>query len=261
VSYKYHWANPVQTSGWQNYPNGFVYTNGIGMPTPRLDWYGNRPIRIHSFGDYYVSGAGSFMRMNYYGNLLDTGGVMHVNTIGGTFQWEAHQGNVSNQMFFGRDPGCCTVTSANDGFVWAGMLAGSFWWDQVPSNPGISVWSVGRSAHVLVTPPGDDGGTGVDQYTVQYSKDGGGWTGDRYGGSTVYDNLLPGTYTFRTWCHNAVGYSPATYSSALVIKAGGKRYNGTSFNPTTIARRWNGSAWVDLTTAKRWNGSAWVDLS
>lgn len=261
MSYKHHWASPVITSGWQNYANGWVYSNGIGMPLARLDFYGNRPIRIHSFGDYYIEGPGSFMRLNYYGNIVDSGGIMLVNGIGGTFQWEAHQGNqTGSRMYFGRDPGCCTTTSANDGFVWGGLLAGSFYWDQVPNPPGISAVISARTATVTVTAP-DNGGSGIDQYVVQYSFNGGAWTETRYGGSTVYTNLLPGNYVFRTWAHNAAGYSQVGQTGTYVVKSGGKRYNGTAFANTTIARRFNGSAFVDLTIGRRWNGSAWVDLS
>lgn len=262
MSQKYTWGVPSTTSGWQNYPNGWVYTNGIAMPTPRVDWYGNRPIRIHSFGDYYVTGAGSYMRLNYFNNLVDAGGIMVVNTIGGTFQWEAHQGNISNQMFFGRDRGAGRqVRSINDGFTWDGTLAGSFWWDEVPTEPPVTLIAVNRSLQVHVFAPGSDGGTGIDQYAVQIEKDGGGWYDTRYGGSTQYDNLAPGNYRARAWCHNAVGYSQPYVTGYVTIKAGGKRWDGASWMDLTTRKRWDGAGWVDLSIMKRWNGSAWVDLT
>lgn len=261
MSQKYLWGVPSTTSGWQNYPNGWVYTAGIAMPTPRLDYYGNRPIRIHSFGDGYLTGAGSFFRLNYFGNLVEPGGVMIVNTIGGSFQWEGHQGNVSNQMFFGRDIGAGrTVTSVNDGFVWAGTLAGSFYWDQVPTQPGMSVAINGRNATVTITAPSDNGGTGVDQYVVQYSKDGGAWTGTRYGGTTTYTNLEPGSYRFRTWCHNAVGYSQVRDSGSYTIRSGGKRWTGTAWVELSRLNRRTSTAWADLSIGRKRSASAWTDL-
>lgn len=261
MSYYHLWGQPFTTSGWQNYPNGWVYTGGIGMPTARLDYFGNRPIRVHSFGDFYVTGAGSYMRMNYGGNLVDNGGIGHFGSSGGSFQWEAHQGNISNQMFFGRDqPAGRSVTSFNDGFVWAGTLAGSLYWDQVPNPPGINVWVEGRDIHVQVIAP-DNGGTGITAYNVQLSFNGGGWGNDRGGGSTVYNSMAAGNYQARTWAANAVGSSQPAYSGIVTVRAGGKRYNGTSFNPTATAKRFNGTAWVDLSTAKRYTGSSWVDLA
>lgn len=262
MSYKHHWASPAITTGWQNYANGWVYSPGIGMPTARLDFYGARPIRVHSFGDYYVTGPGSFMRMNYGGSIVNAGGVAVFGGSGGSFQWEAHQGNqTSSRMYFGRDPGCCSTISINDGFVWAGLLAGSFYWDQVPTAPGVSVSAVGRDLTVTVTAPGDNGGTGVDQYSVQISKDGGPWENQRNGGTTTYVGLAPGSYRARAWCHNAVGYSQTAISASVAVRAGGKRWTGTAFVSTQIARRWTGTAFVDLTIRKRWTGSAWVDIT
>lgn len=78
----------------------------------------------------------------------------------------------------------------------------------------------------------------------------------------TYSNLDGGkTYKFRTRAVNSEGNGAWTESTSTFIPAGGRRWNGSTWEPTTIAKRWNGSAWVDLTIAKRWNGSAWVDLS
>lgn len=78
----------------------------------------------------------------------------------------------------------------------------------------------------------------------------------------TYSNLDGGkTYKFRTRAVNSEGAGAWTESASTFIPAGGRRWTGSTWEPTTIAKRWNGSAWVDLTIAKRWNGSAWVDLS
>jgi hypothetical protein len=217
MSTKYTWGVPSTTSGWQNYPNGWVYTGGISMPTARVDYYGNRPIRIHTFGDYYNSSG--WMVFNYLGVIGGPGGVYVIPSSGGTIQWEAHSNSL---MYFGRDLGAGrTVRSVNDGYTWAGTLAGSLYWDQVPTAPGISAVATSRSVRVTVTAPSNNGGTGVDQYTVQYSFEGGAWTGTRHGGSTTYDNLAPGSYQFRAWCHNAVGYSVPAYSGTVVVLRAG----------------------------------------
>jgi hypothetical protein len=266
MSYKHHWANPTTTSGWQNYPNGFVYTGGIPFPSTRLDWYGNRPIRVHSFGDFYGTGAGTFFRMNWSGNLADQGNITVFGNSGGTFQWECHQGNISNQMFFGRDQAQGRqVVSANDGFVWAGTLAGSFWWDEVPSDCYVDITITGGNDVEVVPEFADNGGTGIISWTYQIKKDSGSWqTTAQDSGSDHwhYTDLAPGTYRFRAWVRNAVGYSRYVESSSYVIgSSGGKRYTGSTWTNTSTAKRFNGSSWVNLATAKRWNGSSWVNLS
>ena len=162
MSYYHLWGRPAKTSGYQNYPNGWVYTSGIPMPTARLDFYGNRPIRVHSFGDYYATGAGTFMRMNYLGNLLHPGEVAIYGTSGGSFQWEAHQGNVSNNMYFGRDEGAGRSVISAQGGSWAGTLAGSFHWDQVPNPPIYTNFEVSAGRIDVRIEPLDNGGEAVE---------------------------------------------------------------------------------------------------
>jgi hypothetical protein len=69
------------------------------------------------------------------------------------------------------------------------------------------------------------------------------------------------TYKFKIYSSNEMGASGLTTSSSVFIPSGGRRWNGSAFIPTSIAKRWTGTAWVDLTIAKRWNGSSWVDLT
>ena len=126
----------------------------------------------------------------------------------------------------------------------------------------ISTTRTGRNVTVVA---GNSTGTGIDNYYVQYSTDSGStWstavamTSQSY----TYNALTPAfTYIFRVYSHNSIGNSTYTTASGLFVPAGGSRWNGTAWSPTSIAKRWNGSAWVDITIAKRWNGSAWVDLS
>lgn len=78
----------------------------------------------------------------------------------------------------------------------------------------------------------------------------------------TYTSLDGGkNYKFRVRAVNSEGNGAWTESASTFIPAGGRRWTGSTWEPTTIAKRWNGSAWVDLTVAKRWSGSAWVDLS
>lgn len=81
-----------------------------------------------------------------------------------------------------------------------------------------------------------------------------------------YSTLTKGqTYIFRVRLQNIDGYSGFTTSSPIFLPSGGKRFDGTNFVPTAIARRFdtNTSSWIDLSTAKRFDASInqWVDLS
>lgn len=141
----------------------------------------------------------------------------------------------------------------------------------VPSAPvGITTTRTARNVLVQTGTSTTDGGATAN-YFVQYSTDSGSsWStgiGMTYNSSSTkweytYSNLTAGlTYVFRTYAANSTGSSAFTTAANLFVPAGGRRYNGTSWNSTTTAKRYNGSAWVDLTIAKRYNGTTWVDLS
>jgi hypothetical protein len=133
----------------------------------------------------------------------------------------------------------------------------------VPGAPAtITATRTGRSVTVVA---GTSSGSGVTNYFSQYSSNGGStWsTADTMTGqSFTYNSLTAGqTYIFRAYSTNAIGNSDFAVSAAVFVPAGGRRYDGTAFTPTSTAKRWNGTDWVDLTTAKRWTGSTWADLT
>lgn len=131
-------------------------------------------------------------------------------------------------------------------------------------------------AFINVTPPSalsvtvstgnaPTGGAAITEYRALASPDDGTtWLPSQpmVSQSTTFSQLTPGaTYKFATFAKNEMGDGAQIVSDSVFIPAGGKRWNGTSWNPTSTAKRWNGTAWVDLSIAKRWNGTAWVDLS
>jgi hypothetical protein len=73
------------------------------------------------------------------------------------------------------------------------------------------------------------------------------------------------THYFQTRAVSTTAYGWGTggwsASTSIFVSSGGRRWDGSTWTPTAIAKRWTGSAWADLTIAKRWNGSAWVDLA
>lgn len=134
----------------------------------------------------------------------------------------------------------------------------------VPSAPAaINVASVnGLDVTVNISNSASNGGSTITGYTMEYNN-GSGWTGSTavVNGSVTYTNLTPGlTYQFRAYATNEMGNSAYATSTPVFVSSGGRRWNGTSFTPTTTAKRWNGTSWVNLTIGKRWNGSSWVNL-
>ena len=137
-----------------------------------------------------------------------------------------------------------------------------------PLAPASCTVSVsGRNATVTSGVSDATGRVAVSSYQIERTNnDGTTWSGTQFtmDGSRqyVYSNLDGGkNYKFRVRAVSSEGAGAWTESASTFIPAGGRRWTGSAWTPTTIAKRWNGSAWVDLTIAKRWNGSAWVDLS
>jgi hypothetical protein len=121
---------------------------------------------------------------------------------------------------------------------------------RIPKVPGpvrnLTRTLTGRSVNITFIAPSDNGGSAISSYTIQYSKNGGGWTGNvsNVSGNYTYTNLPPGSYVFRVYAINGIGSGPATSTTAVLVLSGGKV--------------WDGSAWVD-STPKIWNGMAEVD--
>jgi len=134
----------------------------------------------------------------------------------------------------------------------------------IPTAPA-SISAVRSSRDITVT-AGSSTGSGITGYKVQYSTDDGStWSTAQAMTSQAYTytSLTPAlTYLFRVYSTNSIGNSAnTTTESGTFVPAGGKRWDGTTFTPTSTAQRYNGTAWVEITTAKRYNGTEWVDLS
>lgn len=151
-----------------------------------------------------------------------------------------------------------------------GGFHGSYTWTTVAGVPSsCSASRSGRSVTVTATAATDAGGGTISSYKVQYRTSADGSTGWSAWGSEqtlsslsyTYTSLTPALYyQFRVYAVNEVGNSAATASSNVFVSGGGKRWTGSSWDSTTIAKRFDGTNWVDLTIAKRWDGSTWTDL-
>lgn len=229
-----------------------IYTYAMfTYPTGNLNLAGSRPVVNGG-----VSLNGSFSG-GITGTGADTSGNVFV-TSNGT------QTNVTGYIGNGFTMVAPGVASFNGGFQ------GTFFWYTVATAPGsISLSKTGRNVTVTATGSSSNGGENISSYQVQYrtSSDNSSWGA---WGNTQTLSSLSYTYTgltaalyyqFRVYANNPAGSSAATTSSSLFVSAGGRRWDGSTFTPTTVSKRWDGSSWVDLTVAKRWSGSAWVDLT
>lgn len=241
-------------------PGPYV-VSGTSYPGGRIDKNGNYPVLVTAINPHLASnvrtatvvgvGAGSI----YYSS---GGGSSSVIIYGnpGTLNFRV-AGSGGSQTYF---------SNGSPGASYGGSLVGSFDWAYVNTAPAsISVSKNALSVTVTVGVAGGSDASSPSSYQVEYSKDGGAWTGTATADGSrqvTYSGLTPGSsYTFRAWANNNVGSSAVVTSSSVLITAWGKRWNGSAWVDSVNAKRWNGSAWVDLTIAKRWNGSAWVDLS
>ncbi len=152
----------------------------------------------------------------------------------------------------------------------------------IPSAPAVPTIKnrVARTITINSTRGSMDFGNAISEYRVQLSTDGGstwkGWnnttkafTADNTynvlnsSGDFEYQLLTPAlTYLWRVYAVNSIGDGEtAEIAAEVFVGAGGKRYTGTVWEPTSTSRRYDGTSWVDFGTAKRWDGSAWVDLT
>lgn len=222
----------------------------------------SKPTNVQSGIDYYhLYRNGSYVTQVNGGDTLsylDTGltrGSTH------TYQVYAHTSgywsNVSNTSTAAMAPG-------------------------IPSIPGTPTVSskVGRTLTLNSTRGSTDYGNTISEYRIQLSTDNGstwkGWNNSTKAftadgtyntldssGNFTYQLLTPAlTYRWRAYAVNSIGTGDvATTSSGTFVGAGGKRWDGSTWNPTIISKRYDGTNWVDLSIAKRFDGTNWVDLT
>lgn len=262
----HQWGQPFNTNGFNGYwPNPGVKTDGIPMPTTRLDINGNRPIFVGSIYRGYAAGPASIWHGIYYAGV-ETQGNYQFGVSGGdlTFFIRGSAGTLR----FGRDEGAGrSVQSENEAFAWGGTLAGSLDWAQVSTQPNIPQVQSGPGNRYIQFPYGwttvDQGGSNVHTIIRQMSVDGGGWGYDTTNWAGTFEGSPGHTYRFRFTAVNSVGYSEWSYTPNFFIPySGGRRMTGPAAStPLTISRRLTASGWVDLTIRKRLTATGWVDIS
>lgn len=240
-------------------PGPYV-ASGLTVPGGRIDLNGNYPVYISSISPYLASNVRAVTVAG-----VGAGGIYYASgSVGSTVAIYGNPGTLTFRVA-GSGGSQTYFSNGSPGASYGGALVGSFNWDLVNSAPAsITVVKTALSVTVTVGAAGGSDAPSPSSYQVQYSKDGGAWTGTTTANGSrqvTYSSLTPGsTYTFRAWANNTVGSSQAVTSSSVLITAWGRRWTGTTWADNIYGRRWNGTQWVDLVSAKRWNGSAWVDL-
>lgn len=261
-------GDPDNTNGWISDNGNFVFTDGIAMPTARLDSTGGRPIYVGSIGtDYLLNG---YTAINYLGNVI--GGNIHFGQSGGVFRHMCVK-NAGDRMYFGRNTANGAATMDAQGGSWGGGLCGYMNWAQVATAPSmVSAVPIGPGRmRVTFTGNGvDNGGSAITGWWLQYSRNSNfsAATTINSDGSTDISGLIPGVrYYFRAATRNGVSdiYGRASqFSGAIsaVAIGGGRRHNGTSFVPLSIGRIAKSPTNFDeLVIRRRFNGVSWVNIT
>ena len=215
----------------------------------------------------YFSGMQSYGRVWIGGQNYDIAGPTSMSQ-GSSWSWSAsrtynhdangYRGDVGVSVEFWVDG-----TSLHAGSAGA-ATQGAIDYDRKPSSPGAVSATVNSNTTISVAVQAVSSPAGTPTYYVQWSQNGGAYQGTQSstGTSFTFSGLLPGqTYQFRAYATNSDGTGGTTYSSTVFLPSGGKRYDGTAFVTTQLARRYTGTGWQDLSIAKRYNGTDWVDLS
>lgn len=158
-----------------------------------------------------------------------------------------------------------------------GGTQGAIDYDRKPAAPSTVSVTVNADKSVSVTSNAVTSLAGTATYYVGYrtSSDGGSNFGSWSSYTTIPSNARTYTYTagsltygltyqFRMYASNSDGSSAATTSnspSTVFLPAGGKRFDGSTWNPTGTAKRFDGTNWNTLTVAKRFDGTSWVDMT
>lgn len=219
-----------------------------------------------------VAGAAAPRQVNYP-NAVQSGTIAIVShSVTYTHDANGYRGAVGTSGSFDGDGGY----SPGDLSV-GGPSFGAIDYDRKPAAPTTVSVAINADKSVTVTSNAVSSPAGTATYYVGYrtSTDGGSTWGSWSSYTTIPSNARTYTYSagsltygltyqFRMYASNSDGSSAATTSnspSTVFLPAGGKRFDGSTWNPTGTAKRFDGTNWNTLTVAKRFNGTSWVDMT
>ncbi len=182
-----------------------------------------------------------------------------------THDANGNRGAIDTEAYFdGSGPYMPDYLSAGGG------TQGAINYDRKPAAPSTVTPVLNADKSISVTSNAVSSPAGTATYYVAYSSNGGStWSSDITisGNARTYTfaagSLTYGlTYKFRMKASNSDGTSAyTTTTSDTFLPAGGKRFDGSTWNATGTAKRFDGTNWITLATAKRFNGTSWADLT
>lgn len=264
-----------------SYSDGYVYSNGIGLPTGRAMANGSQACLItHLRG--YLAGRGASRTVSIrLGSAVVPNWTIGADSAAGSTGFRAvstpwlvaggsaqYRCDFSGSTYFGR--ASSGLTTNGSGFTWTGTLGGSYRYVQAPTAPlSVIVEPMDDPTQLDVAwlPPSDNGGTSITGYRVEWS------TASNFAGASsttttdtfiTLTGLTPGTrYYVRVSALNAVTAAASTwgvYSSSAnaLTRSGGQIRVGGDWVPRRRQIR-DGGAWKPVTRRVR-VGGAWVPV-
>ena len=256
------------SGGYSSYPSFVQYY--IDCNIASYDPANNRTL-VNASGYVYVSGSSAssaggsgdlYIDGQYFSGSVGSWSAGRYGTVGvvSGSAWIYHDANgQKGAIGFSGSSSMAGLGSASA----SGALGGFPDYDRSPGTPSSVTAVINSDKSVTVTVAAVSSPAGTATYHIQYSQNGGSYTGEITSTSLsqTYPSLTKGqTYTFRAWATNSDGTGGTATSASYFLPSGGKWWNGTSFVPVNMFMH-NGTSWVPVTTAKRHNGTTWVDLS
>lgn len=237
-------------------------STNAGANQSTVNGYGSVTITVG-----YFSGMQSYGRVWIGGQNYDIAGPTSMSQ-GASWSWSASRTYTHDANGYRGDVGVSVEFWINGTSLHAGSAGaatqGAIDYDRRPASPGAVGVTVNADKTISVAVQAVSSPAGTPTYYVEYSQNSGSWVGqvNSTNPSFTFTGLTPGSnYQFRAWATNSDGTGGTTYSSTVFLPSGGKRYTGTGFSPTSIARRYTGTGWQDLSIAKRSTGTGWTDLT
>lgn len=233
------------------------------------------------------SGSGSPFNSNASSWSMNLGGNVFSGSGGYNLPGDSSMTLLDNSVYIGHNAngsGSVSVSgsfSGNGGFpIGSGSASGTYTmvdFDRKPAAPTTVSIALNADKSITVTSNAVSSPAGTATYYIssRSSSNGGSTWGSWSSYTTIPSNARTYTYSagsltygltyqFRMYASNSDGSSAATTSnspSTVFLPAGGKRFDGSTWNPTGTAKRFDGTNWNTLTVAKRFNGTSWVDMT
>lgn len=252
----------------------------LGISTSESQNPGSNQSTVYVTGTLYTGGNSYAGYSTSYSVVI--GGMTVASGAGPTELWNPASWSFSGSYTYTHDAngyrgavGTAVYFSGSGGYSpgnlgTGGTTYGAIDYDRKPAAPSTVTPVLNADKSISVTSNAVSSPAGTATYYVAYSSNGGStWSSDITisGNARTYTfnagSLTYGlTYKFRMKASNSDGTSAYTTTTVdTFLPAGGKRYDGSTWNPTGTAKRHNGTDWQTLSIAKRHNGTDWVDLS